>query len=249
MLRTREYLERTRDPTTGEPYLAPVGIRLHGGAAEDAIALPPFLQDAYRQAEAFCQLLVKRLSSGFFRTMLRRRIGSTIAAGRLTVARMLGGWEEADDFEHDEEAPAAFRTLTSEERALLERLAEALEAHAEQDPKCAAVLRLLTDDGWLAHGCIVFSQFHDSVWWLANRLSAALPDEPIGIYAGANRSGVMRRGAFERCGRDALEGGRSPPRAAAGGRPASAGIDPSHLVRHSLRASSRICSKSPEPSL
>ena len=205
VLRTRAYLEQTLDPATGEPYLAPVGVRLHGDAAEDAIPLPPFLQDAYRQAEAFCQLLAKRLSAGFFRTMLLRRIGSTMAAGCLTVARMLRGWEDAEDFEDDEEAPAAFRTLTSEERALLERLAEALEAHAEQDPKCAVVLRLLTDEGWLAHGCIVFSQFYDSAWWLANQLSAALPGEPIGIYAGAGRSGVMRRGAFERRSRDALK--------------------------------------------
>ena len=205
VLRTRAYLEQTLDPATGEPYLAPVGVRLHGDAAEDAIPLPPFLQDAYRQAEAFCQLLAKRLSAGFFRTMLLRRIGSTMAAGCLTVARMLRGWEDAEDFEDDEEAPAAFRTLTPEERALLERLAEALEAHAEQDPKCAAVLRLLTNEGWLAHGCIVFSQFYDSAWWLANQLSAALPDEPIGLYAGAGRSGVMRRGAFEHESRDALK--------------------------------------------
>ena len=205
VLRTRTYLEQTLDPATGEPYLAAVGVRLHGDTAEDAIVLPPFLQDAYRQAEAFCQLLAKRLNAGFFRTMLLRRIGSTMAAGRLTVARMLTGWEDAEDFEDDEDAPSAFRTLTGEERALLERLAEALEAHSEEDPKCAAVVRLLTDDGWLPHGCIVFSQFYDSVWWLANRLARELPDEPIGIYAGANRSGVLRRGTFERQSRDALK--------------------------------------------
>ena len=205
VLRTRAYLEQTLDAATGEPYLAPVEIRLHGDGADDAIPLPPFLQDAYRQAEAFCQLLAKRLNAGFFRTMLLRRIGSTMAAGRLTIARMLRGWEDAEDFEDDEEAPSAFRTLVDEERALLERLAEALEAHAEQDPKCAAVLRLLTDEDWLAHGCIVFSQFYDSVWWLANKLSAELPEEPIGIYAGANRSGLMLRGAFERRSRDALK--------------------------------------------
>ena len=205
VLRTRGYLESTLDPETGEPYLAPVGIRLHGDTAEDAIALPPFLQDTYRQAEAFCQLLAKRLNTSFFRTMLLRRIGSTMAAGRLTVGRMLSGWKDADDYEDDEESTSAFRTLTGEERILLERLAAALEAHAEQDPKCAAVLRLLANEDWLAHGCIVFSQFYDSIWWLANTLASELPDEPIGIYAGANRSGVMQRGVFERRSRDALK--------------------------------------------
>ena len=205
VLRTRDYLEQTIDPATGEPYLAPVGIRLHGDAPEDAIVLPPFLQDAYNQAEAFCRLLAKRLNAGFFRTMLLRRIGSTMAAGRLTATRMLSGWQDAEDFEDDEEAPAAFGVLTDEERTALERLAEALEAHAEQDPKCAAVLRLLEDEGWLAHGCIVFSQFYDSVWWLANKLTTELPDEPIGIYAGANRSGLLRRGVFQRQSRDVLK--------------------------------------------
>ena len=205
VLRTREYLENTLDPETGEPHLARVGVRLHGDGDEDAIALPPFLQDAYQQAEAFCQLLAERLNAGFFRTMLLRRIGSTMVAGRRTVARMLRGWEDAENDEHDEDAPAQFRTLAVEERALLERLAETLEAHAEQDPKRAAVLRLLRDDGWLAEGCIVFSQFYDSVWWLANQLSDELPDEPVGIYAGANRSGVLRGGVFERRSRDALK--------------------------------------------
>ena len=205
VLRTREYLENTPDPETGEPYLARVGVRLLGDGEEDAIVLPPFLEDAYQQAEAFCALIAKRLNAGFFRTMLLRRIGSTMAAGRITVTKMLDGWQDAEDFENDEDAPATFRTLTDDERALLERLAEALKTHAEQDPKCAAVLRLLVDEGWLAHGCIVFSQFYDSVWWLANRLSAELPEEPIGIYAGANRSGVLRRGVFERRNRDALK--------------------------------------------
>ena len=67
------------------------------------------------------------------------------------------------------------------------------------------MLRLLRADGWLGEGCIVFSQFYDSVWWLANQLSAELPDEPVGIYAGANRSGVLRGGVFERRSRDALK--------------------------------------------
>ena len=157
------------------------------------------------RAPELAGIAAKRLNAGFFRTMLLRRIGSTMAAGRLTIGRMLDGWDDAGDLEDDEEAPDAFHTLTGEERALLERLAEALETHAEQDPKCAAVLRLLADEGWLAHGCIVFSQFYDSVWWLANQLSAELPDETIGVYAGAARSGMLRRGAFERCSRDALK--------------------------------------------
>ena len=211
VLRTREYLENTTDPETDEPFLTPVRVRLHGESDEDAIALPPFLEDAYGQAEAFCQLLARRTNTGFFRTMLLRRMGSTMEAGRLTVARILDGWEDSgDEYGEDddrEEADDRLRTLTGEERRVLSGLAQAMEVNRDQDPKYAAVVRLLMDEGWLEHGCIVFSQYYDSAWWLAGQLTRELPDEAIGIYAGAGRSGVMRRGAFEPRHRDALKDG------------------------------------------
>ncbi len=208
VLRTREYLENAMDQETGEPFLTPVGVRLHGESDEDAIVLPPFLEDAYAQAEAFCRLLSQRASTGFFRTMLLRRMGSTMEAGRLTVTRILDGWEDlGDEYDEDEETAGPLRTLTGEESRALSGLARAMEANLDQDPKCAAVLRLLVDEGWLEHGCIVFSQYYDSVRWLAHRLTESLPAETIGIYAGAGRSGVMRRGVFETRGRDALKDG------------------------------------------
>ena len=206
VVRTREYLENAIDPETGEPFLTPVGVRLHGESDEDAIVLPPFLEDAYARAEAFCRLLAQRASTGFFRTMLLRRMGSTMEAGRLTVTRILDGWEDlGDEYDDDEEADGPLRTLTKEESRVLSGLAQSMESNLDQDPKCAAVVRLLVDEGWLEHGCIVFSQYYDSVWWLAHRLTEALPAETIGIYAGAGRSGVMRRGVFEPRGRDALK--------------------------------------------
>ena len=206
VVRTLEYLENAIDPETGEPFLTPVGVRLHGESDEDAIVLPPFLEDAYAQAEAFCRLLAQRASTGFFRTMLLRRMGSTMEAGRLTVTRILDGWEDlGDEYDDDEEADGPLRTLTKEESRVLSGLAQSMEANLDQDPKCAAVVRLLVDEGWLEHGCIVFSQYYDSVWWLAHRLTEALPAETIGIYAGTGRSGVMRRGVFEPRGRDALK--------------------------------------------
>ena len=211
VLRTREYLENTIDPETGEPFLTPVVVRLHGESDEDAIVLPPFLEDAYAQAETFCRLLARRANTGFFRTMLLRRMGSTMEAGRLTVARILDGWEDSgDEYGEDddrEEADDRLRTLTGEERRVLSGLAQAMEVNRDQDPKYAAVVRLLMDEGWLEHGCIVFSQYYDSVWWLAGQLTRKLPDVAIGIYAGAGRSGVMRGGAFESRQRDALKDG------------------------------------------
>ena len=210
ILRTREYLENTLDPETGEPCLTPVGVRLHGDAEDEAIPLPPCLADAYRQAEAFCQLLAERANAGFFRTMLLRRMSSTMEAGRLTIARILDGWaeidqEDDDEIDHDGGPAATLGTLTEPERRTLARLGEDMEASRDQDPKLAAVLRLLRDEGWLAHGSIVFSQYFDSVWWLADRLTCELPEQAIGVYAGASRSGTMRGGVFTPASREALK--------------------------------------------
>ena len=202
--RTREYLENTQDPATGEPLLAPVRVRLHGESDADAIRLPPFLADAYRQAEHFCGLLAQRTNAGFFRTMLLRRMGSTMEAGRLTVIKILEGWADLGD-EDDEEMTESFRILTKDERQVLSRLADAMKTNRDQDPKCAAVMRLLVEDNWLRHGCIVFSQYYDSAWWLANELARQMPNETIGLYAAASRSGLMRRGDFQPKPRDALK--------------------------------------------
>jgi hypothetical protein len=205
VLRTREYLENTLDPETGEPYLKPVRVQLHGDRHEDSIKLPPFLEDAYHLAEEFCQLLAQRANSGFFKTLLLRRVGSTMEAGRHTVENMLAGWESIADDEDDEDTLGQFRTLTVNERGLLERFLNALEANRERDPKYAIVRRQLLDEGWLDLGCIIFSQYFDSVWWLASQLSAELPDEPIRIYAGAQKSGVLVNGNFNRKPRDELK--------------------------------------------
>jgi len=52
--RTREYLENTLDPQTNEPDLKPVAVRLFGERDDQAVNLPPTLQDAYVDAEGFC---------------------------------------------------------------------------------------------------------------------------------------------------------------------------------------------------
>lgn len=206
VLRTRDYLETTHDPETGEPYLKPVRVNLFGERDEDAIRLPPFLQEAYAHAEEFCRLLGQRVNAGFFRTLLLRRIGSTMEAGRLTAEKILNEWIDLDqEDEDDEDLPSAFGALTPSERAALELVLKALEADRERDPKYAIVRELLLKDRWIEQGCIIFSQYFDSVWWLAARLSSDMPNEEIGIYAGAAKSGVIKGGMFKRTARDHLK--------------------------------------------
>ena len=155
VLRTREYLENTTDPETGEPFLTPVVVRLHGESDEDAIVLPPFLEDAYAQTETFCGCLPGARTRGFFRTMLLRRMGSTMEAGRLTVARILDGWEDSgDEYGEDddrEEADDRLRTLTGEERGLLSGLAQAMEVEPGSGSEVRRRRAPAQDEGWLEH--------------------------------------------------------------------------------------------------
>lgn len=210
--RTREYLETTIDPETHEPYLKPVRVELFGEGEAEAIHLPAYLQDAYILAEEFCRLLGSRLTaSGFIRTHLLRRVGSTIYAGRNTAEAILNNWEVLPEVEAEEdvdiaEAAPQFRTLTPEEKQKLEAFIYALDANQERDPKYQRVLELLIRRNWLEQGCIIFSQWFDSIEWLAQHLSGEdLPDERIGIYAGAQRSGVIVGGEFRSQSREALK--------------------------------------------
>jgi hypothetical protein len=217
--RTRRYLEDTIDPATGEPYLKPVRVRLFGEGDDEGVALPPYLQDAYDAAEAFCHLLGHRVrGAGFLKTLLLRRMGSSIYAGRRTTEKMLSTWgtgelfadrgEEDDDEDdlsepRDSAAESEMKNLTAAERAELNRCLRALEVSQDRDPKFQEVLRYLRDENWLAKGCIVFSQYFDSAWWIAELLSREhLPEEPIGLYAGGANSGVLLAGQFKACARD-----------------------------------------------
>ena len=206
--RTREYLETTYDPETHEPYLQPVKVELFGERDEDAIQLPPYLRDAYQLAERFCHVLGMRLKgSGFLKTLLLRRMGSTIYAGKVTAENLLKEWVPTleDEEEEDQESIPFMKTLTPEERAILVQYIEALEANQERDPKYFVVQNCLFDRHWLELGCIIFSQYYDSIQWLAEHLSPDIPDEPIGIYAGGQRSGVIKNGLFTKMSRDDLK--------------------------------------------
>ncbi len=205
--RTRAYLEDTLDPTTGESYLKPVRVRLHGEGDSEAIILPAFLERAYQFAEDFCREIGQRpnLSSGFLKTMLLRRVGSSIEAGRVTAERMLGAvGEDEEEGEDDDVRESALYPLTPGERAHLEAFAAALRTNTEDDPKFAAILEKLAS-GWREAGCILFSQYYDSASWLARALSGHFPNETVALYTGASRSGLLRGGQFTPISRDEIK--------------------------------------------
>ena len=213
--RTRDFLENHIDPQTNEPYLQRIDVRLFGESSAESIGLPPFLRDAYDAAEEFCAILARRpgLNSGFMKTILLRRVGSTIEAGRLTAQQMLATNAEGAEEEWEDEAqesPSSIYPLTDDEKGALSRFLKILEENRDEDPKLRQVERVLTTSdtvvgGWLSLGCIIFSQFYDSVLWLGLHLSKRMPTEKIGVYAGATKSGIIENGVFVRINRDEVK--------------------------------------------
>jgi hypothetical protein len=225
--RTRAYLEQQVNPATGEYYLPRVAVKLFGEGDQHALTLNGYLHESYQEAEHFCQMLQQRVrGAGFFKTLLLRRLGSSMEAGRRTVVKLLGADydsvdEEEDDIEHEEPAgpgrpPTALSDLknfTNDEISSLERCYQLLKEGGNRDPKLEALAAYLlgmspdSKQRWLDLGCVLFSQYYDTVKWvgdeLANRPEFGGMD--IGLYAGSNRSGFWRDGRFQRCDREVLK--------------------------------------------
>lgn len=214
--RTRDFLENNNNPETGEPYLKKIEVVLMGEKESEGIQLPPYLQDAYSCAEEFCELLGSRVrGSGFIETLLLKRVGSTMLAGRKTAEKMINwGNTEEDIFEEDDDdlgsdekrvdvqtnkkTVSAVKDITEAEKEALARFIKILAENKDDDPKYSLVLNLLTDKGFKDKGCIIFSQYFDSAFWVAERLSNDLKGAPIGLYAGGDKSGVIRDGKFHK---------------------------------------------------
>ena len=213
--RTRHRLETQIDPETNEPLLRPIAVELYGEGEHDSVRLPIYLRQAYELAEDFCAILGQRIKgAGFMKTLLLRRVGSSINAGMITAQRMLDNWaaidvEEDDEIDEDwassQSSLSEGKTLTSDERGLLERFVAALEANRERDPKIGVVIECLRDWGWLELGCIVFSQYRDSVRWLAEQLTEEFPEEPIALYSGPAASGIMQGGRWASISRETIK--------------------------------------------
>ena len=225
--RTRTYLEATINPATGGYFLPKVTVKLFGEGDAEAVVLGGYLREAYQEAEAFSQLLQQRVKgAGFFKTLLLRRLGSSMEAGRRTISKLLGEEpdtpDDEDDDDADEEIPQVgrpvqatsdFKNFTDAEIVSLRRCLNLLHQGGNNDPKLEAVLGYLcgTHPGvtknWLERGCILFSQYYDTVRWIGNELAQRdeFANMDIGLYAGSNRSGFWRNGHFQRCERNTLK--------------------------------------------
>jgi hypothetical protein len=196
--RTREQLENTINPETNEPYLEKIAVSLFGESASKSIGMSSYLKAAYGVAGEFAHLLDKRKAAGGFRkTILLRRLGSTIAAGILTAKAMASADDTAAPIASEDEDETPGSVLTPEEKECLQRFVSLLEGQQDRDPKYERVLDYLQNKRWMSRGCVVFSQYYDSIRWLSERLLNDLPSCRIGVYAGGGKqSMVSQEGVF-----------------------------------------------------
>ncbi|MDR0999301.1 MAG: phospholipase D-like domain-containing protein [Clostridiales bacterium] len=217
--RTRNFLEDTKNPDTGEPYLKKINVRLLGESADDALELSGYMEDAYKIAKQFCEILSSRVKgSGFISTLLLKRIGSTMFAGENTAKKILAWTAEGkdilrslyDEIDDGDEEENENEELTQEEINCLEKLVNVLKSNTDTDPKYNRVKSILFsgvegEGAWKDKGCILFTQYYDSAVYVSERLSKEFADTPIGLYAGGDKSGIYTGGLLRKTSKDKIK--------------------------------------------
>ena len=202
-------LERVGVDVHPDPIAAPGTYRGVNFKGLGLVTNHPF-DVAYSAAEAFTDALRERsMAAGFMKTLLLQRLCSSFASGRAT-AEKLRRRETLDDEETPRQMEGVLEHMTPEEMGHLNTIVEELSRPEARDPKSAAVQYFLTthpSEGktWLEHGCIIFSQYYDTVRALALALATALPEEAVGIYAGAGRSGIHNGSDFASVEREEIK--------------------------------------------
>lgn len=171
-----------------------------------ALVTSSAFDEAYRSAVAFGTALKQRdKSAGITEKLMQQRICSSFASGiatakALLAKRPLQAEADVDDLLNEEAVP----DLIATERDHLQRIVDLL-SPMTTDPKLDAVKLYLLEKGWLDLGCIIFSQYFDTAAWVAQSLASALPNEPIGIYAGLGKSGLWSGGEFVSVERETIK--------------------------------------------
>jgi superfamily II DNA or RNA helicase len=170
----------------------------------------PF-QVAYEKAEEFSLLLQSRTKAGgFMKSLMLQRICSSFASGLKTAQKMLKHSisDEAED--RIEEVKHILSEMTVEEVACLREIERQLSRAEAVDSKLNTIKWFLTEfktDGktWIDHGCIIFSQYYDTVEWIARELSKIFKGEVVAVYAGVGKSGLFRDALFNNVEREVIK--------------------------------------------
>lgn len=151
---------------------------------------------AYEAVEAFTKALRQRTKgAGFMQNLLRQRICSSIASGLSTARKLIESRNLEEDREEDGldlimESDPELKSVIAQEIHHLNTVIDQLSAKST-DPKLDAVIYFLSEKNWLNDGCIIFSQFYDTAYWIAENLAKRFSGETVAVYGGAGKSGVF----------------------------------------------------------
>lgn len=199
--RRRAILEELKDPETGKPYLEKIDI-VFGEGQEKGLSLSWRMQKAYDEALEFTKLLKQRGAKGFYKTLLLRRIGSSMRAG-LKTARAIFEKRAIDESilteeeleEIEDEELTTFDLGHAKELECLLNIIDILSNNQEEDPKYNKIKDILLKMKWIERGCVIFSEYFDTAQWIAEKLSNDISNLEVGLYAGAgNSSGIYKKG-------------------------------------------------------
>jgi hypothetical protein len=191
----------------GTPTFRQVPINLHGEHSDDALVMSDSMAAAYEDARAYCQLIARvRPAAGILKTLLLRRIGSSLRAGLLTARKLRDGDERALVAEEEDGTDRqGVADIGEEAMRKLTSAIEKMEAAGDADPKLESALRYLRREGWAQRGCILFSQYLDTVTWLADHLAQAFPAETIAVYGGQGNSFLIEEGKRRGASREDIQ--------------------------------------------
>jgi superfamily II DNA or RNA helicase len=221
----RHVVVRKRKQLEDDGLLEKVGVNTHPLLAKSGLYQSRFVglgiptnnpfQVAYEKAEEFCDILKKRTKvGGFMRTLLLQRICSSFASGLKTAKKMLSHGlvdENEDDETTDfEKADHILTEISPSEIECLKEIERQLTRPEAVDSKLDTIKWFLTEfpsDGktWLEHGCIIFSQYFDTVEWVAGELAKFFKNENIAIYAGLGKSGIYKGELFNSVERESIK--------------------------------------------
>jgi hypothetical protein len=205
---TQRVIKRSRDRLEAEGKLVKIEMVPFGDG--QPILASHSMEQAFELAGLFAQTLHQRAkAAGFIKTLLQRRVGSSLEAGLKTTRKMLAGRDLDEDSGGEEEGESIY-PLTDAEKGILRRLEEHLSRHLEResDPKFERVRKVLGDEfegqTWLERGVLIFSQYFDSAFALAQYLVHHI-EEPIGLYSNSSSSKLFEGGKVHSVERDLLK--------------------------------------------
>jgi superfamily II DNA or RNA helicase len=205
---TQRVIKRSRDRLEEAGKLVKIEMVPFGD--RQPILCSHSMEQAFALASDFAKALNQRVKAGgFIKTLLQRRVGSSLIAGLKTTRKMLTGSRLEEEEDPDEDADSIY-PLTDEEIECLRRLEAHLVRHLarEDDPKFDRVHQVLQQEfagnTWLGKGVLIFSQFYDSALALCEYLSQRI-EEPIGLYANTSASKLFEGGKIQSIARELLK--------------------------------------------